>query len=100
MPVGYRLINPSLLLFFISFSLSLFFPDDPSPSCWRMLFFGCVAPNGQFRGNGSALSILKTYIGDVLLSVNPYKPLAQYTELTIASYKRRSLLGPPLPPHV
>ncbi|KZS14110.1 Myosin-IB [Daphnia magna] len=41
-----------------------------------------------------------TYIGNILLSINPYKPLAQYTEQAIADYKLRTVAISQLPPHV
>jgi len=40
-----------------------------------------------------------TYIGNVLLSINPYKPLALYTEEVIEAY-RLSTISHELPPHV
>jgi myosin heavy subunit len=56
---------------------------------------------GLFLSSGIGESIdRKTYIGNILLSINPYKPLAQYTEQAIADYKLRTVAISQLPPHV
>lgn len=76
-----------------------------------LLFFLLAVPSlvfsvSTFLGGFSLVSGIgepidrKTYIGNILLSINPYKPLAQYTEQAIADYKLRTVAISQLPPHV
>jgi myosin I len=41
---------------------------------------------------------LQTYIGQVLISVNPYKELAIYSEEDVQSYRKKYFFE--VPPHV
>jgi hypothetical protein len=81
--------------------ISYIFPVFPF-GCSFFRFFSVSTFLGGFSlvsGIGELID-RKTYIGNILLSINPYKPLAQYTEQAIADYKLRTVAISQLPPHV
>jgi len=44
--------------------------------------------------------MIYSYIGNVVISMNPFKDLPIYDDLTISKYRGRSAFDPKLPPHI
>lgn len=44
--------------------------------------------------------LIYSYIGNVVISMNPFKDLPIYDQVTIDKYRGRSAFDPKLPPHI
>ena len=54
--------------------------------------------HGQDSVNKLVVFMLQTYIGKVVISINPYEKLTIYTDDYVAQYRSRNMFE--LPPHM